>query len=104
MQEASRLIMILIQDHQAGGRGEAAALGDVQAGVENNRADAVTFEIGAGELGFDEPVESTNFDEPAHQGNTSPAATSSGRGERPSIALRCGKRPKRSMTSRCFFA
>ena len=39
------------------------------------------------------------LDERHHQGTTSPAAISSGRGARPSIALRCGKRPKRSMTS-----
>ena len=33
-----------------------------------------------------------------------PAAISSGRGARPRIALRCGKRPKRAMISWCFLA
>ena len=40
----------------------------------------------------------------SHQGTTLPAVISSGRGDRPSMALRCGKRPKRAIISRCFFA
>ena len=39
-----------------------------------------------------------------YQGTTPPAANSSARGGRPSTALRCGKRPKRSMMSRCLLA
>ena len=47
---------------------------------------------------------SPKVDQAAHQGKTSPAAVSAGRGARPSMTFRCGKRPKRSMMSWCFCA
>ena len=53
--------------------------------VEQDRIDALTLEIEPRQIGFDTGRVTRGFDEPAHQGNTSPAASSSGRGARPSM-------------------
>ena len=97
--EPNGVFVILFKHHQPDGRRKAAAFNDVQAGIEDDRFDAVAFEEGARDLRFDELAEPAQLDEPAHHGTTSPATISSGRGARPRIALRCGKRPNRSMMS-----
>ena len=82
----------------------SAAIEIVDLGIEQNRLDALGFRDKARQFRFDPILKAGELDQIAHQGTTSPAAISSARGARPSIALRCGKRPKRSITSWCFFA
>src|SRR5947208_3944680 len=96
-------LQVFVEDHHSGwDHGPPADA--VYVGIEQHGFDAFAFEIKPREVGFYAVVEPSCFDDICHQGTTSPAASSSGRGARPSIALRCGKRPKRAMISRCFFA
>ena len=48
--------------------------------IEQHGVDVLAFEIKPRKIGLDAGVEPRCFDQPAHQGTTSPAASSSGRG------------------------
>src|SRR5205085_10767870 len=105
-QELAGELEVFVEHHQADWHERPAEEAVEIAGlsIEQHGVDSLVLKIEAREIGFDTGRELGEFDEPAHQGKTSPAAISSGREARPSILLRCGKRPNFSMMSRCFFA
>ena len=102
-QQALRLLQIVLVDHQADRDGEAHSL-ESHSHVEDEAVDAFLGQERLGGAGGEAVVEAGGLDQGYYQGTTSPASISGARGGLPRIALRCGKRPKRSMTSWCFLA
>src|SRR5262249_35164023 len=99
LEEGARFVRLLVEDHDPDPDDSAVGISVAQR-IEHDGMEPMAFEEGAGKLGLIGPVEARCFDQTTHHGTTAPAETSSGRGARPSIALRCGKRPNRAMTSR----
>ena len=94
--ERARASSVFFVDHQADA--DDRAVGIAVHPCRTGRRSGRRSREQPGELGLT-AVEAGELDQPAHQGTTSPAAISAGRGARPRMALRCGKRPKRSMMS-----
>src|SRR5688500_2837444 len=90
-------------DHQAD-RQDRAEPNVIHSLVEQHGAKSLRLKQQSRKVGFDLGLEPGELDQSHYQGTTSPAAISCGRGARPRIALRCGKRPNRSMMSWCFLA
>ena len=99
VEEPNGVVEILIEDHHPDTDNRSVGIARALS-VEDDRVDVMLLQENAEQLRLIGPVEPRRFDKPAHQGVTSPAASSAGRGLRPSIWLRCGKRPNRSITSR----
>ena len=102
-QHLARFIEVFVEHHHADADHRAFGIA-VAEGVEDHRLNAVALQIHATEISLERPIEPSDFDDVAHQGLSAPVAISSGREARPSIAFRCGKRPKRSMIWRWCLA
>ena len=99
-QNAARLVEILVVDHQAD-RDDAAQAFPAHLGIEGEGFHAILGKDRARQARLEAVIIFREFDERHYQGTTSPASISAGRGARPRIALRCGKRPNRATMSRC---